>query len=131
MVGGGRIRTGGPLLTCSTPRAIRDREYPPDDSSLVAKCRAIPASFVVLDRQRTSPVTRTGQARDRQNRENGGTAFLSVRRHRDHFIRLYFFNAETTRSPGRPNKRMPSAPVIVCAASIALTTASSVASIVA
>ena len=48
-----------------------------------------------------------------------------------HFIRLYFFNAATTRSPGRPNNRMPSAPVIVGAASIALTTASSVASMVA
>ena len=48
-----------------------------------------------------------------------------------YFIRLYLLNAVTTRSPGKPKTRMPSAPVIVCAASIALTTASSVASIVA
>jgi len=48
-----------------------------------------------------------------------------------YFIRLYFFNAATTRSPGKPNSLMPSTPVIVSAASIAFTTASSVASIVA
>src|SRR5262249_29504547 len=44
-----------------------------------------------------------------------------------YFIRLYFFNTSTTRSPGKPKTRMPSAPVIVRAESIALTTASSVA----
>jgi hypothetical protein len=57
--------------------------------------------------------------------------FASMSFHRCYFIRLYFLNAATTRSPGKPKTRMPSAPVIVCAASIALTPASSVASIVA
>ncbi len=43
---------------------------------------------------------------------------------------MYLSSAEPNRSPGNPNARIPS-PVIVSAASIALTTASSVASIVA
>jgi hypothetical protein len=46
------------------------------------------------------------------------------------FIGPYFFSAATTLSPGNPNARTPFTPVIVSAASIALTTASSVASIV-
>ena len=65
-------------------------------------------------------------ARQRAYFRNSSMALLPL-----YFMRLYFFSAATTRSPGKPNTRIPSAPVIVCAASIALTTASSVASIVA
>src|SRR5687768_8664156 len=54
---------------------------------------------------------------------NGGDAYR---------IRPYFFITSTRRGPGRPKIRMPSTPVMTeGAASIAFTTASSVASIVA